>query len=402
MIQDRGRRRICIITSQYPPTIGGLGHSTYRITNMLAANGFSVHVVVLSKCQAPLPLDESIETIEEGPVTVHRARVWHPDWRTDREADGRSFSEATVLTRYNREIFDLLNHLQGRYQYDVLHAFFLYPAGYVATAVAGYHGIKSIVSIRGNDVGKYVFDPLRSGFVKSALRQADHITSVASSLLKLADSLAGPVCHKSQVILNSINLEQAVPEHRPDLPLGDLVLGTAGLFRYKKGVVYLLKALARLKDDYKFTLLLAGDFFNGAEKAIHIGYLQELDLMENVVITDRIQHGEMFNYLQLFDILVLPSLFAEGCPLTLLEAMAVRRPIIASRSGAIPEIIENGRSGLLVEPGSSDAIYRALVELLENGPLRQRLAEGAYRRAQSLTPARELRAWMGVYEAICN
>lgn len=399
-LNGRFSQKVCILTSQYPPTVGGLGHSAHRIANMLANYGFKTHVVVFQKNARPLPFDECMTTAQEGPITVHRAKIYHPDWRTAREADGRLMAESAVLTRYNREIFDLLDHLQHEYEFDLLHSFFLYPAGFVATAVAKYHGIKSIVSIRGNDVGKYIFDPLRSGFILSALRQADYITSVATSLLELADGLAGPLRHKSRTILNSINLETAVPKTTPDLPLKKLVIGTAGLFRYKKGLIYLLKAAARLKDDVDFTLLLAGDFFSPAEEVLHMQYLEELGLTDRVVITGKVPHSDMLDYLQLFDILVLPSLFAEGCPLTLLEAMAVQCPVIASRSGAIPEIIRHGESGHLIQPGSSDAIYEALVQLVEDTAYRQRLAEGAYQRAQELTPAGALQEWLDVYREV--
>ena len=179
--------KICVLTNQYPPDTGGVGNSAYRVTNYLAGQGLTMHVLNFRKHPIPVPLDEAVESTQEGQVTVHRALVWHPDWKASHEGDGRITSEAEVLTRYNREMFEILGGLQARHGFDVLHGFFLYPAGFVATTMARLHGLKSIVSIRGNDIGKYMFDPLQAGFVEASLRNADYVTSVATSLLDTAD-----------------------------------------------------------------------------------------------------------------------------------------------------------------------------------------------------------------------
>src|SRR5439155_653851 len=121
---------------------------------------------------------------------------------------------------------------------------FLYPSGFIATAVARLHDLPSIVSIRGNDVGKYAFDPLRRPFVRAALEQADQVTSVATSLTCFADRMLAPIAHKSRTILNSVEIDPDLPRDRPEVATQGLVIGSAGLFRYKKGLIYLLKALA--------------------------------------------------------------------------------------------------------------------------------------------------------------
>ncbi|MEM7115912.1 MAG: glycosyltransferase family 4 protein [Chloroflexota bacterium] len=393
---------VCILTSQYPPQTGGLGHSTHRIANLLASQGINAHVVAFRKSATPVAFDEAITTTVEGNVTVHRVDVWNPGWNQVFDEAGKQLTESDVLTRYNREIFDVINWLQNKYRFDLFHAFFLYPAGYIATAVAKYHGIKSIVSIRGNDIGKYVFDPLRMGFVKASLENADYVTSVASSLLDLASRafVSGGLNGRSRVILNSINLGQAHAKSRPDLPLKGPVIGSIGLFRYKKGLLYLFKALAQLKDDYEFTVLLAGDYFNAKEQKIHETYLAELGLADRTVLSGRFPHQDVYDYLQFFDILVYPSLFAEGCPLSMMEAMAMKRAIVAHRAGAIPEVITDQQNGLLLDQGDTASMVSAIRRLLEDAPLRKKLGEEAYKRIQELSPEREQAAWLAVYETV--
>ena len=64
------------------------------------------------------------------------------------------------------------------------------------------------------------------------------------------------------------------------------------------------------------------------------------------------------------DLMVMPSL-DEGLPMTLLEAMAAKRAVIASAVGAVPEVIEHGQSGLLVEPGNADDLEQAMLVAFE-------------------------------------
>jgi glycosyltransferase involved in cell wall biosynthesis len=387
--------KTCIVTGQYPPQVGGVGHSAYRVANMLAGQGLQVHVAVLQKHPVPLPFDESFSSTQEGEVLVHRIKVFHanPGLET-------AWSEADVLTRYNREMFHALESLQQRYGYDVLHAFFLYPAGFIAGSVGRLHGVKTIASIRGNDIGKYAFDPLRVPFIRAALENADYVTSVATSLVALADRAITPIAGKAKTILNAVDLTRLQPQTRPLLPLKGTVIGTAGLFRYKKGVLYLLKALSSLKGRFEYTLLLAGDFFSAADQQLHMQYLDDYGLRDCTIITGKIPSDRMADYLQLFDILVFPSLFSEGCPLSMLEGMAMRKAVIGSRTGAIPEIVHDREHGLLVNPGSSEEISCAIMELIDDPALRERLAENAAKRIGEMTPEQELRAWLGVYTAV--
>jgi len=390
--------RVCLITGQYPPDLGGVGNSAKRVASLLASRGIEVHVLHLVKRPEPVPLDLAIEMTREGDVCVHRARVWHPDWR----APGAALTEPEVLTRYNREIFEVVHRLQRRHRFSLLHGFFLYPAGYAAALAARMHGIRSIVSIRGNDVGKYLFDPLRAGFVASALAHADAVTSVARSLLEAADAGLAPVAAKGRVILNSIEPDAFAARRRPALALDSPVIGSAGLFRYKKGLTYLFRALAGLRARQRFSLLLAGAFFDAKEEASHRREIAELGLEPQTHVTGRLSRDAFLDHLALFDVVAFPSLFSEGCPLAMLEALAAGRVVVASRAGAIPEIVEHGESGWLVEPGSSGELETACERLLGDRALRARLSEGARRRAEELAPELERSAWLALYAQVLD
>jgi glycosyltransferase involved in cell wall biosynthesis len=388
--------KTCIVTNQYPPQVGGVGHSAYRVANMLANSELVVHVVAFQKHSEPLPFEESFTSAQEGEVLVHRVKVYHPSPNNN----GAMLSEAEILTRYNREMFQALEYFQRRHQYDVLHGFFLYPAGFIAGLVGQLFGVKTIVSIRGNDVGKYAFDPLRLPFIRAALDNADYVTSVAANLLEFADRAITPIAGLSKTILNSVDLMRLQPQSRPALNLHGTVVGSAGLFRYKKGLLYLFKALASMNGRCDYTVLLAGDFFKEEDRQPHLQYVKDYGLSDRTIIAEKIPPDRMADYLQLFDILVFPSLFSEGCPLSLLEGMAMRKAVIVSRTGAIPEIIHDRENGLLVNPGAAEEIAGAIMELIENPALRKRLGENAVQTASAMTPGRELREWMNAYKAV--
>lgn len=391
----RTNTKICLVTGQYPPQIGGVGHSAFRVANLLANNGFTVHVVAFQKNPVPLPFDECVESRQEDNVQVHRVKVFNPP--LDQH---EGMTEQDALTRYNREMFDALSHFQRLHNYDVLHAFFLYPAGFIAALVGGIHKTKIIASIRGNDVGKYAFDPLRFSFVKTALKKADYITSVATSLIELADAGLTPVADKAVTILNSIDHKKLQPTERPPLSVNGIVIGTIGLFRYKKGMVYLCKALGKLRNDIDFTLLLAGDYFKEEDRKPHLAYFEENGIADRVIVTGKVPHNQVANYIQMLDILVFPSLFSEGCPLSMLEAMAMGKPVIGTRSGAIPEIIKDGENGILVNAGSSSEIAAAIRRLVDDEPLRKRLADNAAATVANRTLDNEYADWLSVYEKV--
>ena len=78
-------------------------------------------------------------------------------------------------------------------------------------------------------------------------------------------------------------------------------------------------------------------------------------------------------FLKVFDIFVLPSI-SEGMPICLLEAMASGCPIVASSVGGIPQMIENGKTGILVEPANVDALSNSILHLLGNELMRNSIS----------------------------
>ncbi|HLC44929.1 MAG: hypothetical protein A2722_04240 [Candidatus Doudnabacteria bacterium RIFCSPHIGHO2_01_FULL_50_11] len=149
-------------------------------------------------------------------------------------------------------------------------------------------------------------------------------------------------------------------------------VGFLGRLAQEKGLATLIQASAYLSDQTH--ILIAGD---GPEKK----RLEQMASDEGV--SQKIEFAGVINNIDDFfariDALAVPSLEAESFGLVALEAMAHGVPVVASRIGALPEIIEHERTGLLFTPGSSDELASSLHRLLESSTLYNRLAQEARR-----------------------
>jgi len=150
------------------------------------------------------------------------------------------------------------------------------------------------------------------------------------------------------------------------VPLG-IVIGTIANFYPAKGLTYLVETINLIPDsDTKFVLIGDGQQRGEIENLIHKYKLGKKLLLVGAI-------PEAYKYLKAFDIFILPSV-KEGFPWTILEAMAAEIPIIATKVGAVPEIIQSDKNGLLIEPASPQAIADSIIKLLRDEKFRNNIA----------------------------
>lgn len=155
----------------------------------------------------------------------------------------------------------------------------------------------------------------------------------------------------------------------------------AGRLHPEKGVFVLLDAFALLRRQMPVArLILAGD---GQARGALESSIASLGVTENVTFVGMIKHREMPRLLQQADALCAPSLttrkWAEQVGSSLLQAMSCGVPVVATRSGAIPEYVPDGKAGLLVQENDARALADALLEILQNS--RRARAMGEFGRA---------------------
>jgi glycosyltransferase involved in cell wall biosynthesis len=143
----------------------------------------------------------------------------------------------------------------------------------------------------------------------------------------------------------------------------------------KKGLDILLRALQRLhQTDFPLKLLLVGD---GPLRPQLQDLAGSLGISESVAFLGEKERADVVRLLNGCEVFVLPSR-SEPFGIAILEAMACKKPVVATSVGGIPEIIESGQNGILVEPDNPQALAEALVTLLKNDALRKRFASNGY------------------------
>lgn len=183
---------------------------------------------------------------------------------------------------------------------------------------------------------------------------------------------------KMVVIPNGIDLRRFAAADRMSLrselgvPEGRILLGVVGRLHAQKGHLDLLEALAALPGGITgWTCVIAGS--GPLEGAIKDRIL-ELGLQDRVRLIG--QRDDMPDVLAALDVFVMPSRW-EGLPMALLEAMTFRLPIVATRVGSIPDVIDENRNGILVPPADPPALSAALHRLVTEPASRERLGREA-------------------------
>ena len=166
----------------------------------------------------------------------------------------------------------------------------------------------------------------------------------------------------------------------------------------RKGIDVLLCSVARLRDTgFKPVLWIAGD---GPERTRLTRLAKRENIADQVLFLG--QRDDAADLLVASDIFVLPSR-QEGLGVASLEAMALGRPVVASRVGGLAEVVDDGRSGLLVPPDDPEALGDAIARLLENPELRARLgAEGPRRIREDFSADRMVRAYQKLYNDVID
>lgn len=142
-----------------------------------------------------------------------------------------------------------------------------------------------------------------------------------------------------------------------------------------KGTRHLIDAVKELVPAYRnLKLVMVGDG-NGRQKNEQWAE----SIKDNVIFTGF--RSDVYRLMSAADVFVLPSL-CEGCPNVVLEASASGIPVIASRVGAVPDLIEDGNTGIIVKPGSSAEIKQGLIKLIEDPVLRRGMGQRAWQRME--------------------
>jgi len=194
----------------------------------------------------------------------------------------------------------------------------------------------------------------------------DRVIAVSCDIQKVLKHTYGAnrvVCIHNGIDLEAVHVTNQRQEKRKEwhIDVGAVVIGTVGRLVPVKGHAILVEALRILhSSNHHVTLLLVGD---GPLRGQLEAEVKRLGLDKSVIFAGH--QDQSYDFISMMDIFVLPSLH-EGIPMVLLEALALKRPVIASRVGGIPEVVSHGLSGILVRPANAGELAAGLVEMIQD------------------------------------
>lgn len=284
---------------------------------------------------------------------------------------------------------------------DLLHCHFLEDATKFIW-LAERTRLPFFVSCYGHDVASFPKEPGVKPKLDQVFRQAVKVIVLSSDMKQDVLALG---CPEEKIAVRAQGVE--IPERRPNnAPRtdGDTRLLCVASFVEKKGIIYLLEALAAVcSKNPDVTLTLIGD---GPLRPQFEEYVAEHRLTEVVKMSGYVSHSEMLELMPSFDLFIHPSVTAadgdkEGIPTVILEAMAGCLPVISTRHAGIPEVIVNGENGILVGERDAKALAEAILRLIANRDERSRLGVAARATIeQNFSVSRQTKKLEAIYDSV--
>jgi glycosyltransferase involved in cell wall biosynthesis len=197
---------------------------------------------------------------------------------------------------------------------------------------------------------------------------------------------------KKIIVLNNfIETADYQPTGRQDWA-GDYLL-YFGRLAYEKGVATIIEAISKLPSSIR--LKIAGV---GPEEKVYLELIKKYKLEERVELAGFKSGPELQDLIRRAKAVIVPSLWNENWPFSILEAMALGQIVIGSRAGGIPEMLCDGKAGLLFEPGDSAGLAKLIGEVYQNDYSEIGLA--ARRAAADYDPQKYLQRIVGLYQEL--
>ena len=291
-------------------------------------------------------------------------------------------------------------------QPDIVHTHLIHADlyGYLAAKTAG---VRRVISSRHND-DQFRYRPRWRRINRWLWGKIDAGIAISHAIKEFAIDVEGAPAEKVYVVhygleypwLSDDEITSARLELHAELGLeaDAQLLGMVCRLTEQKGIPYALESLRRIRSDFpRAHLVIAGD----GDKAAELRRLASA-----LGIADRVHwlgwRPDAAELMAAFDVLLVPSLW-EGFGLVLLEAMARRVPVIASRVSAIPEVVLDGETGVLIETRDVDGLVQALTRLLNDRALRKYMGLlGAARLEERFSVERMVDGTIAVYERLEN
>ncbi len=325
------------------PTYGGSGVVATELGMELAARGHDVHFISYA---APIRMDAASPRIHFHEVEVASYPLFdHPPY-------------TLALASKMLEVFEAES-------LDLLHVHYAIPhsvSALLARSMAAPRRLPFITTLHGTDITLVGANRSYLPITRFSIEQSDGVTAI-SHYLRQQTLQEFDIKHPIEVIPNFVNCD--LYKHEPDpalraawAPAGEPILMHLSNFRPVKHVTDVVEIFARVRDKMPARLVMIGD---GPERGAAEHLVRKKRLQKEVHFLGK--QDQIHQKLASADLFLLPSQL-ESFGLAALEAMACEIPVIATNVGGLPEVVEDGVDGYLVEPGDLAEASRRAIEIL--------------------------------------
>jgi glycosyltransferase involved in cell wall biosynthesis len=337
--------RILLVASSYAPNVGGLETAVGQLAHGAVARGHTVRVVT-ARYPRTLASRESVDGI---PVT--RLVFMYPRWQDVRR--GRLDLFLGGLWYFPFTLFQL-GWIVLSWKPDVVNLHFCGAPSFFVLVGHWLLNFRLVVSLHGDDVeGWDRRTPFEHWVFRQLARRAAVVTACSGYLLTRAQLLESAITGKGRVIYNAVDTP-----HLPAPTAPAQGITAAGRFVLKKGFDTLVAALAR-RADLPRLLLIGG----GSESTRLQALAKELGVQARIEFCGILPHEATLRAFANSSIIVIPSR-QEPFGIVAIEAMALGKPVVATRVGGLPEILD-GADAVLVAPDAPDALAEALGQVTQ-------------------------------------
>ncbi len=344
------------------PSLGGSGVLATELGHELAARGHTVHFITYEQ---PFRLRLETENLFFHEVEINQYDlIRYPDY-----ALALAVKMAAVAQEYNL---------------DVLHVHYAIPhatSAFLARQLLGKNRPAIVTTLHGTDITIVGRDPAYFEIVKFSIEHSDGVTSV-SHFLRHHTLEYFHIRRPIDVIYNFFtpcpDLGYDTYLREQYAPGGEKLLIHASNFRPVKRVVDVIKIFAQVRQQVGCKLLLLGSGI-GVEDARDA--VAELGLEKHVYFLGKQVNSDVC--MATSDVCLLPS-SQESFGLTALEAMAYGVPVVASKVGGLPEVVDDGKTGFLMPVGDVDGMAHRVLDILNDPSLAKAMGDNGRQRAKDL------------------
>jgi glycosyltransferase involved in cell wall biosynthesis len=341
---------IAIVQSTPYPPEEGIGNYVYNLSQHLTERGHSVTIITRGGLRR--------ERLRDGDVRIVRLPC-PPLYPFHVDVHG------IFVNRY-------LNQKSNRFDLVHIHSPLTPVVESSHPLVATIHTsvVEDIDHVRGwnltNLMSELTLAVASRRIVAGQVDAAERVTTVSE---RVRGELAEHYGVEATVLGNGVDTSR----FRPDGKDRDPYVLFVGRLDYPKGVPDLLKAAKPIVEAHDIEFVITG---KGPQREQLERLARGRGIAENVRFTGYVSRERQIELYQNAELFVLPSHY-EGLPTVLLEAMACGAPVVATKVGGCPEVIENGENGLLVEPGDPQGLTAAIDTALDDTELRHRMSKNA-------------------------